>query len=177
MEKTAPRHWLLRAQDLLAATCLWVSSLAMVVLVVTFGWLVFGRYVLNVTPTWVEQLALLLICYITFLGAGVGIHERSHLGVTLFRDRMPRPLRNIVLLFTDFVLCVFGIVMLISSIELFNFGWSTLLPMLNIPESFRTLSAVLCGGLIAVFSGLRVYMRLSDMLFGSTFLLAEDEED
>ena len=39
----------------------------MVVLLATFGWLVFGRYVLNVTPTWVEQLALVLVGYITFL--------------------------------------------------------------------------------------------------------------
>lgn len=55
--------------DWVRSLCIFVSSIALVVLVTTFGWLVFGRYVLNVTPTWVEQLALLLICYIAFLGA------------------------------------------------------------------------------------------------------------
>ena len=69
--------------DRLKRLCVLVGSVALVVLVATFGWLVFGRYVLNQTPTWVEQLALLLICYITFLGAAIGIHEQSHLGVTL----------------------------------------------------------------------------------------------
>lgn len=176
MNQTAERHWLLRAQDLLASACIWVCAIAMAILVITFGWLVFGRYVLNVTPTWVEQLALLLICYITFLGAGVGIYERTHLGVTFFRDAMPIWLQKIVLLFIDITMTGFGLVMLISSIELFNFGWSTLLPMLNIPESFRTLSAVLCGGLIALFSGIGAFMRVSDMFAGTSFIPNEDED-
>ena len=38
-----------------------IAGIAMVTLIVIFGWLVFGRYVLNSTPTWVEQVSLLLI--------------------------------------------------------------------------------------------------------------------
>ncbi|WP_420413729.1 TRAP transporter small permease [Roseibium sp.] len=139
--------------------CVFFGSLALVVLVATFGWLVFGRYVLNATPTWVEQLALLLICYITFLGAAVGIHEQSHLGVTLLRDALPPKLRQILFLLTDLVLALFGAVMLTASLELFEFGWSTLLPMLNIPESIRTAAAVICGGLMVIFAGARVFLR------------------
>jgi len=175
-EHAPARHPLVLVLDQLARLCILMSSLAMVTLIVTFGWLVFGRYVLNVTPTWVEQLALLLVCYITFLSASVGVHEQTHLGVTMFRDMLPASARKIVLLFTDIILASFGTIMLISSIELFNFGWDTLLPMLNIPESFRTLSAVLCGGLIAVFSGLRVVLRLSD-LFLKTAYVQEQEEN
>lgn len=174
-EHEPARNPLVLLLDQLARLCILVSSLAMVTLIVTFGWLVFGRYVLNVTPTWVEQLALLLVCYITFLGAGVGIHEQTHLGVTMFRDMLPTAARKIVLLFTDVVLAVFGTVMLFSSIALFNFGWDTLLPMLNIPESFRTLSAVLCGGLIAVFSGLRAVLRLSDLFLNTAYVQEQEE--
>src|SRR3546814_8616316 len=43
-----------------------ISGFCLVLLVACFGWLVFGRYVLNATPTWVEQVALLLIVVITF---------------------------------------------------------------------------------------------------------------
>ena len=39
------------------------TGVALVFLTVIFGWLVFGRYVLNSTPTWVEQVALLLVVY------------------------------------------------------------------------------------------------------------------
>jgi len=157
---TALTRGLTVLQDTVAKLCILLCSLALISLVATFGWLVFGRYVLNATPTWVEQLALLLVCYIVFLGAAVGVREQTHLGVTLFRDALPPALRGVVVLAGDFVLMVFGAVMCLSSLELFQFGWSTLLPMLNIPESFRTLSAVLCGGLICLFCATRILLGL-----------------
>jgi TRAP-type C4-dicarboxylate transport system permease small subunit len=142
----------------------WVSvftaSVALVVLIVTFGWLVFGRYVLNFTPTWVEQLALLLICYIAFLGAAAGVKDDTHLGVTLFRDMMPVPVQKTTIVVIDFILAAFGIVMCFAGITLMKFGWDSYLPMLNIPESFRTLAITLCGALIALHAGSRGIIRL-----------------
>ncbi|MEO0760687.1 MAG: TRAP transporter small permease subunit, partial [Pseudomonadota bacterium] len=58
--------------DALAAVCRVLTGVSLVALTVIFGWLVFGRYVLNATPTWVEQAALLLVMTIAFLGAAVG---------------------------------------------------------------------------------------------------------
>ena len=110
-----------RALDGLSFLCMLAASIAIVVLIATFGWLVFGRYVLNVTPTWVEQLALLLICYVTYLGAAVGIHENTHLGVTLFRDMMGWRVSNFLKLVIDIVLAGFGLIMLVASIELVKF--------------------------------------------------------
>ena len=156
--------------DGLSALCIFVASCALVILVVTFGWLVFGRYVLNVTPTWVEQLALLLVCYIAYLGAAAGIHENTHLGVTLFRDMMGEKISAVLKLLIDIMLAAFGFIMMIASIELFSFGWDTLLPMLNIPESFRTLSALLSGGLVFIFAGLRAVFRVICLSQGKPYL-------
>ena len=140
--------------------CILFASVALVILVVTFGWLVFGRYVLNVTPTWVEQLALLLICYIAFLGAAAGIKENTHLGVSLFRDMMPEKPQKLLIIAIDLMLAIFGGVMLIAGITLMKFGWDTLLPMLDIPESFRTLAITSCGALILLFAGTRGVLRI-----------------
>jgi TRAP-type C4-dicarboxylate transport system permease small subunit len=155
--------------DRLKRVCVLIASVGLVVLVATFGWLVFGRYVLNQTPTWVEQLALLLVCYITFLGAAVGVHEQSHLGVTFLRDALPERAREGLLLLTDFCLAVFGGIMLVACLELFQFGWATLLPMLNIPESVRTASAVACGALMVVFAGSRLLLRIRCLLRGEIY--------
>ncbi len=146
--------------DVIRAACILGASVALVVLVATFGWLVFGRYVLNVTPTWVEQLALLLICYIAFLGAAAGIKENFHLGVNLFRDLMPTVVQKVLIVAIDLTLTAFGAVMLIAGIMLMQFGWDTLLPMLDIPESFRTLAITSCGGLIFLFAGTRGVLRI-----------------
>lgn len=152
-----------RCETVLAAVQ-WVSILtaciALVVLIVTFGWLVFGRYVLNVTPTWVEQLALLLICYIAFLGAGAGVRDDTHLGVTLFRDMMPVQAQKVIIVFIDFVLAAFGGIMFYAGTQLMAFGWDSNLPMLEIPESFRTLAITLCGALIVLHAGTRGIIRI-----------------
>lgn len=158
-----------RVLDGLCGLCILLASCALVILVATFGWLVFGRYVLNATPTWVEQLALLLVCYIAYLGAAAGIHQQTHLGVTLFRDAFGPRVAGVLKTFNDVVLAVFGLIMMLASIELFNFGWDTMLPMLDIPESFRTLSALLCGGLVFIFAGLRAVFRVICALQGKTY--------
>lgn len=149
-----------RTLEHLRKACMIVATAALALLIASFGWLVFGRYVLNVTPTWVEQLALLLICYIAFLGAAVGVQEDTHIGVTLFRDMLPPTARKIVMIALDVCLAAFGATMLIAGITLMQFGWDTLLPMLRIPESFRTLAITSCGGLVMLFSGTRGLLRI-----------------
>lgn len=140
--------------------CVLVCSVAIVVLLVIFGWLVFGRYVLNVTPTWVEQLALLLVCYITFLGAAVGIHEETHLGVKFIREALPDFIRKPLRIICDIMLAVFGGFMFVYCLELVQFGWSTNLAMLNIPEGIRTLPAAICGGLMCLFASSHALSRI-----------------
>ena len=139
---------------------IFTASIALVILIVTFGWLVFGRYVLNVTPTWVEQLALLLVCYIAFLGAAAGVREDTHLGVSLFRDMLPTSLQKIVIVIIDFILAAFGAIMFLAGVELMKFGWDSLIPMLDVPESFRTLAITLCGALIVLHAGSRGLIRI-----------------
>ncbi|WP_428929495.1 TRAP transporter small permease [Marinibacterium sp. SX1] len=153
-------RWIEQALDLVRSLCLLVASLALVLLIATFGWLVFGRYVLNITPTWVEQLALLLICYIAFLGAAAGVHDDTHIGVTLFRDMLPDGAQKVVLIVIDIMLAAFGAVMLVAGITLMRFGWDTMLPMLNLPESARTAAITSLGGLTLLFAGLRALLRL-----------------
>lgn len=156
-----------RGLQALSKICILLSSCALVVLITIFGWLVFGRYVLNATPTWVEQLALLLVCYIAFLGSAAGVHENTHLGVTFIRESMPAPIRRFLRAVVDLTLAGFGLVMLISCAELVQFGWSTKLPMLNIPEGIRTLPAAICGGLMFLFAGARGLSRTYLLFFGS----------
>ncbi|MEM7525463.1 MAG: TRAP transporter small permease [Pseudomonadota bacterium] len=141
--------------DRIRSLCVFATGIAMVVLVTIFAWLVFGRYVLNETPTWVEQLALVLVCYIAFIGAAVGVRDETHLGVTFLRDALPPKPRKVLRIIGELALAGFGLVMLLSCIELVIFGWDTLLPMLDAPEGVRTLPAAICGGLVFAFSSAR----------------------
>jgi TRAP-type C4-dicarboxylate transport system permease small subunit len=124
----------------------------MVAMTAIFGWLVFGRYVLNATPTWVEQVSLLLIVYIGFIGASIGVHQKTHLGVSIFRELSPRPVRRIFDLLTHLILGGFGLLMAVYGYKLTRFKWSAEIPLLRISEGWRSLPIILSGVLILLYS-------------------------
>lgn len=141
-----------RGLDTLCLLSLWVSGTAMVFLTAMFGWLVFGRYVLNATPTWVEQVALLLVALIGFVGASTGIHERSHLGVSFFRDIAPRPLQRVMDFLVHLIMAVFGAVMMVQTYKLVLFKWSTQIPLIHVPEGLRAIPLTFCGAACLIYS-------------------------
>lgn len=141
-----------RLLDGLAYVSKIVTGTALVVLTVMFGWLVFGRYVLNATPTWVEQVALLLIMLITFIGAAIGIHENTHLGVSYFREVAAPPVRRAFTFVSHLMLIGFGAVMMWNSYNLAVFKWGSDIPLIHVPEGLRAVPITICGGLIVLFS-------------------------
>ena len=153
--------WTEKVLSVVQRISIFIASVALVILIISFGWLVFSRYVLNSSATWTEQLALLLILYIAFLGAAAGVRDNTHLGVTVFRDLLPINIQKAVMIFIDFLLTAFGIVIVIAGRELMIFGWDSYLPMLNIPESFKTLAITLCGALIVLHAGSRGIIRIA----------------
>jgi TRAP-type transport system small permease protein len=129
-----------------------ITGIAMVFMTVIFGWLVFGRYVLNATPTWVEQVSLLLIVYISFLGASVGIHRKTHLGVSVFREMSPKPIRRVFDFLTHAIMAGFGLLMVIYGYKLTLFKWSAEIPLIRVSEGWRALPIFISGILILLYS-------------------------
>ncbi len=138
--------------DLFCFISEWICGVALVVLTVIFGWLVYGRYVLNATPTWVEQVSLLLIVLIGFLGASVGVRRKTHLGVSFFRDYSPRPVRRTMEFLSYIIMGVFGAVMMVNSYDLAVFKWGSNIPLLNLPEGLRAVPITVSGFLILLYS-------------------------
>ena len=151
-DRSWPKTGFDRLLDLISRICLIICGVSLVVLTVIFGWLVYGRYVLNATPTWVEQVSLLLIVVITFLGAAVGIHENTHLGVSYFREIAPEPVKRVFTIISHLMLAGFGAVMMVQSYKLMVFKWGSMIPLIHVPEGLRALPITLCGGLLLVFS-------------------------
>ena len=60
---------------------MYLSVIGLLVIVAIVFYQVFGRYVLNSSPTWTENLALVLILYVTLIGAAVGVRDAGHIGM------------------------------------------------------------------------------------------------
>lgn len=146
------RSLLDRIADAINSALVFVAGVSLVTLIVIFGWLVYGRYILNSTPTWVEQAAILIIVIITFFGAAVGIRENTHLSVELFREMLPQRGRDILFTISDLLLMTFGGLMAFHGTQLAILNLDTQIPLLNISEAWKSFPMAFGGALIAVFS-------------------------
>ena len=138
--------------DFITRICIVLAAVSLVAMTVFYVWLVYGRYVLNDTPTWVEQVSLLLVMIITFLGAAVGVHQHSHLSVVIFRNIVPTSVRTVFAIITDVLMIGFGGMMFWYGIELTKFKWDTLIPLIQVSEGLRSLPLTICGALLFLFS-------------------------
>ena len=150
-----------RFLDGLATLSTAVASVMMVPLIGIFGWLVYGRYILNATPTWVEQVALLLIVWITFLGAAVGVRRGTHLAVDFIRDGAPEPLRKAGVMLCAAALIFFGVMLAWQGYEMFERVARRRIPLLGISEAWRAAPVIIGGAMIALFSVADLFSSLS----------------
>jgi len=127
-----------------------VGGLMAIVAVV--AWQVFGRYVLNSSPTWAENLALVLILYVTLIGAAVGVRDAGHIGMDSILVLVPDWIRNRVELLIHVLVGIFGVAMAYNGWVLGASVAPYKLANINLPESVRYVPLVISGALIVLFS-------------------------
>ena len=127
-----------------------VAGLLVIVAVVFYQ--VFGRYVLNSSPTWTESLALVLVLYVTLIGAAVGVRDAGHIGMESLLVLLPASARNKIELLIHFLVMVFGAAMIYNGLVLGSSVMSYKIPNLGLPEMVRYVPLVLSGVLVISFS-------------------------
>jgi TRAP-type C4-dicarboxylate transport system permease small subunit len=128
---------------------------------VMMGWMVFGRYVLNDTPTWIERGATLSILAIALPVAAVGVRERFHLSVLGFREALPIGIQRWIAVACDIAVGLFGLGMVVWSWDLVEMVRPFNIPLLGISQAWTYAPMVLCGCLVFLFS---VEQVLKDIL-------------
>jgi TRAP-type transport system small permease protein len=142
-------HW--KPLDYLSAAVIALGGVALIILITTTGWQVFGRYILNDTPTWAERLSLLLILVVSLPIAAIGLREDFHLGISFLVEMLPARAQHVVQLFNAVVLGGFGLAMAWFSTGLVTATWNRSIPLLGVPQAFQYIPLVVAGVLIAIF--------------------------
>ena len=151
-------HW--KIFDRLSNFVATVGGLSLVALIVIMGYQVWGRYVLNNTPTWAESLALLLILLVSLPIAAIGLRENFHLGINFVTDRLPAPIQKGLQMLNTIILLLFGLAMTWHSWELVSGTWNRLIPLVGLPQGVRYLPLTICGVLIVLFMVERLFSLL-----------------
>jgi TRAP-type C4-dicarboxylate transport system permease small subunit len=82
-------------------------------LVIDVVWGVFTRYVLGHQSPWTEELARMLLIWVSLLGASVGFIRKSHLGVDYFVGKLNQRWQAIGQLVVYLLITVFAAVVLV----------------------------------------------------------------
>lgn len=146
------RGLLTRINAPIARACMIISVAGLLVIVAIVFYQVFGRYVLNSSPTWTENFALVLILYVTLLGAAVGVRDAGHIGMESLLVLVPEKVRNSIELVIHALVIVFGLAMVYNGLLLGQSVLTYKIPNLGLPEAVRYLPLVISGVLIVSFS-------------------------
>ena len=141
-----------RLFDRISTGALWISGGCLVAMTAAIAWQVWGRFVLNDTPSWAEPLSLMLMLYFILLAAAVGVRERFHLGLDLLRYVLPTRIVRWLDMISFVIVGLFGVAMFWYGGELMLGTWSTAIPVLGVPEGLNHLPMVLSGLLVVLFS-------------------------
>jgi len=152
---------------------LWLAATGLVAMTAFIAWQVFGRFVLNDTPTWTETTAVLLMGWFIFLGAAVGIREGYHLSFDVLLYVLPERAKRVLHTVSDLVVIAFASGMIVFGLQLADRTWATTIPNLGISGGMAFLSLIAGGTLMVVFSLERIARRLAGLptaRFGETAL-------
>jgi TRAP-type C4-dicarboxylate transport system permease small subunit len=145
-------HLYTRLCAVLAKTSLALAVVGLLLVVLAVQWQVFGRYVLNDTPTWAEAAALLLMLFVTALGLAVGVRDAGHIGLESLVVLLPLHWQRRIAVLVHLLVGLFGALMVHGGWTWASAKWGEKKAMLPVPDGIDYVPLVIAGVLIVLFS-------------------------
>jgi TRAP-type C4-dicarboxylate transport system permease small subunit len=136
----------------LAKSCMMIAVAGLVAIIACVSLQVFGRYILNDTPTWAEAFAMVLVLYVTMLGAAVGVRDAGHIGMESLLVLVSDRIRHRLELVIHALVAIFGALMAWNGGYLAHSVMDYNIPTLGISEGVNHIPIMTAGALIALFS-------------------------
>ena len=140
--------------------CKWVSSFGLLLMTGIVVVQVFARYVLNDSPVWAEQAALLLMIWYVFIAAAAGVREGFHIKIVVIAEALPARLQRWIRLLTQLLVVLFGLVMAVFGAQLATATWHHTMPTLGLSRGLAYVPIALSGILMAGFSAEQIFAEL-----------------
>lgn len=131
---------------------LMLAGMGLLVMTGIIGWQVFARYVLNASPAWAEQAALVLLVWYVLIAAAVGVREGFHIALTMGADALPERFHPMLRVTAMAVTLAFGAAMGVWGGELVGRVWSHDIPTLGLSRGVAYLPLPIAGWLIVFFA-------------------------
>jgi TRAP-type C4-dicarboxylate transport system permease small subunit len=130
----------------------WFAGAGLIIMTLIVSWQVFARYVLNASPAWAEQAALLLMIWYVMFAAAAGVREGFHIRIAVLEDALSGSARRLVRVVAHTVVALFGVAMAVWGCELVAATWEHVIPTLGLPRGVAYIPIPITGVLIFFFS-------------------------
>lgn len=127
------------------------GALGLVVMTAIVGWQVFGRFVLDSSPSWTEQASLVLMIWYVMFAAAAGVYEGFHIRIALIEERFgerARGLRRVVAA----IVALMGLVLLVYGLQLCWQVRGNVIPSLGISRAVAYIPLPVSGLLMTIFA-------------------------
>jgi TRAP-type C4-dicarboxylate transport system permease small subunit len=144
------KNLLLRINDRLYMTCIWVAGLSVLAISLIIPWGVFARYVLGTGSSWPEPTAILLMMVFTFIGAAASYRAGAHMAVAMLTDRMAPELRKTMSIVSQLLMATICVFMTVWGTKLCLSTWNQFMSALPTLRVGITYMPIPVGGLLTL---------------------------
>ena len=131
------------------------AALMLLIVVLLFGG-VAARYVFSRPLGWIDEVVSIAFIWVAMLGAVLAMHRNEHLRLSMFVDRMPPKIRDLVHAFALVAIAAFLIGLIGPAIEHVQMEWAVASPALEIPSGVRVagipVGLILMLVIVAIYS-------------------------
>lgn len=128
------------------------AAVALAALIVAAFIQVVGRYVLNASPGWTEELSRFAFIWCSSLGAAIALDKGSHAAITILGDHLPRGARRVLHLLLTALTLGISVMIAVKGFELAAATINTPSPAMRIPMAYVNIAICFCGAGMALAS-------------------------
>lgn len=144
------KNLLLRINDRIYMTCIWIAGLAVLAIALIIPWGIFTRYILGTGSSWPEPSAILLMLIFTFIGAAASYRAGAHMSVAMITDRLPHSLRRIASITTQVLMACVCLFMTIWGSKLCLSTWNQFMSAMPTLRVGVTYMPIPIGGVLTL---------------------------
>lgn len=114
-------------------------------------WQVFSRFALGKSPSWSQELSLLLMVWSGFLSIALGFQDNTHIQVTLLINKFSPLWQKVIQIMNRLVAFLFGLFMIYQGGGFAMDMRTSLIPGLKLPSIVLYSAVPVAGILIAIY--------------------------
>lgn len=140
-----------RFLDVVSLAVKWIMLTMASVIFVVICFTVFTRYVLNLVPSWSEEIPRYMLVWITYLGAALCVHLQEHISLDIFFKLLPARVQRLGHLVLNLLVGVVGFIMVIYGIGLVRHFGEDLMESIPVTNFWLYLAMPISGVLIILY--------------------------